>query len=154
MATSTGGSTGPVEPSKVLDFLRVVGGLKRTKRTGWVHRGVDDPESVADHSYRMAMCAFLADGDAYDRNRVMKLAVVHDLAESLVGDIAPHQKVSNEDKARMELEAMERITSSIGHEAIAAEILDLFTDYEEQRTPEAQLVKEIDKFEMIVQADE
>jgi len=73
-----------------LEFLRVVGKLKTLKRTGWVNNGVELPESVADHMYRMAMCSFLITDPALDRARLMKLAIVHDLAEALVGDIVPH----------------------------------------------------------------
>ena len=68
----------------------MVGKLKTLKRTGWVNNGVALPESVADHMYRMAMCSFLITDPVLDRARLMKLAVVHDLAEALVGDIVPH----------------------------------------------------------------
>jgi len=84
----------------------------------------------------------------------LKLAVVHDLAESIAGDIAPHQNVPKEEKARLEMEALVQITSGLENEEIAAEIVELFTDYEQKRTKEAQLVADFDKFEMIVQADE
>jgi len=80
----------PPSASQALEFLRVVGKLKTLKRTGWVNNGVALPESVADHMYRMAMCSFLITDPALDRARLMKLAVVHDLAEALVGDIVPH----------------------------------------------------------------
>lgn len=52
------------------------------------------------------------------RSRVMKLAVVHDLAEALAGDIAPFQNVSKEDKRRLEEDGLEKICSTIGSEPI------------------------------------
>lgn len=91
------------EAGKALDFLRVVGQLKIVKRTGWVNSGIHLPESVADHMYRMAMCSFLITDATLDRARLMKLAVVHDLAEALVGDIVPHDtRYTKEQKRALE----------------------------------------------------
>ncbi|CAN0018968.1 unnamed protein product [Pylaiella littoralis] len=141
-------------PSNALSFLRVVGKLKELKRTGWVHRGVDKPESVSDHMYRMALCSFLITDPTLDRSRIMKLAVVHDLAEALAGDIAPFQKVSKEEKRRLEEEGLEKITATIGSDPIALEIKQLWYEYEDCTSEEARLVKDLDKLEMIVQADD
>jgi len=47
--------------SKVFEFMLLLGKLKATRRTGWVRRGVTNPESVADHMYRMAAMALLVD---------------------------------------------------------------------------------------------
>ena len=74
----------------------------RTPRTGWVLRKVEKPESVADHMYRMAMLAFLAD-DSLAKDRCIKMCLVHDLAESIVGDITPEDKISKAEKHRQEL---------------------------------------------------
>ena len=93
----------------------------------------------------------------------MKIALVHDMAEALVGDIAPHQNISKQDKQKMELEAMEKIRDTVGgtigilytlHRPIlpGQEIFSLWNEYEEQSTPEATIVKQFDKFEMILQA--
>ena len=75
-------------------FLSRVGALKRTKRTGWLDRGVPaaETESVADHSFRVALLAWLAaPGEpALDRDRVLKLALLHDLAEAVTGDEPPY----------------------------------------------------------------
>eukprot|EP00903_Cladosiphon_okamuranus_P014010 g13028.t2 len=141
-------------PSNALSFLRVVGKLKELKRTGWVHRGVDKPESVSDHMYRMAMCSFLITDSKLDRSRIMKLAVVHDLAEALAGDIAPFQKVSREEKRRLEEEGLAEICATIGRDPIALEIMQLWYEYEDCTSEEARVVKDLDKMEMIVQADE
>ena len=45
----------PIAPHKALNFFSVVGKLKTTLRTGWVDHKVPQPESVADHMYRMTM---------------------------------------------------------------------------------------------------
>lgn len=52
------------------------------------------------------------------RTRVMKLAVVHDLAEALAGDIAPFQKVTKAEKRRLEEEGLKQICATIGSDAI------------------------------------
>ncbi|KAM3577088.1 hypothetical protein VYU27_001006 [Nannochloropsis oceanica] len=145
----------PPSPLQALEFLRVVGKLKTLKRTGWVNNGVELPESVADHMYRMAMCSFLITDPALDRARLMKLAIVHDLAEALVGDIVPHDvRYTKEQKRVLEEEAIKSIARDLGHDSIGAEVVSLWLEYEDQSTPEARVVKDFDKFEMIVQADE
>lgn len=56
--------------------------LQTTPRTGWVKRGVKNPESIADHMYRMGVMSLLVQGTGYDYAHCMKLAIVHDIAES------------------------------------------------------------------------
>ncbi|KAJ2043625.1 HD domain-containing protein 2, partial [Coemansia sp. RSA 2673] len=75
--------------SSVIDFLSIVERLKRTKRTGWVNSGIKAPESIADHMHRMGIMAMLVDDRTLDQAKCVKMAIVHDLAEALVGDITP-----------------------------------------------------------------
>src|SRR5436190_1274118 len=64
-------------------------------------RGVRDPESVADHSYGMALLALVAPLPAgVDRDRLIRLALVHDLAEARVGDLTPGELPRAEKHAR------------------------------------------------------
>lgn len=102
--------------------------------------------------HRMAIMAFLVP-ETIDRDRCIKMALVHDLAEAIVGDITPHCGVSEEDKHSREKNAMANMVSLIdGH--IGKEIMELWEEYEQNSTPEAHFVKDIDKFDMILQADE
>jgi len=129
--------------------------LKLTKRTGWVRKGVDGPESIADHMYRMGIMAMVSCPPDVDRTRCIKMALVHDLAEAIVGDIPPNAGVSKEDKAAMEQDAIQRIKEMLGSAcAEAGEIEELFNEYEAGSSPEAKLVKDFDKLEMILQAHE
>jgi len=141
-----------------MDFFMLLQKLKTTKRTGWVRKGVPGPESIADHMYRMGMMALVAGsipGSGVDQARAIKMAIVHDVAESIVGDITPHCKVSNEEKAELEASAIRQIQGMLGKDtAAAAEIAELWYEYEAGATPEAALIKDIDKLEMIVQAAE
>lgn len=138
----------------MLEFMMIVGRLKRVPRTGWVIRKVENVESVADHMYRMALMTFLVQqNDSLKRDRCMKIALVHDLAESLVGDIAPADGISKEEKHRREKEAMDKIISLVS-EDVGKEIYALWEEYETQSSEEAKLVKDLDRFEMVLQAFE
>lgn len=99
--------------------------FQHTKRTGWVLRDVNDCESISGHMYRMSMLTFLLDGsEGLNQIRCMELALVHDLAESLVGDITPFCGVSKEEKRAMEFKAMEDICKLI--EPRGKRIMELF----------------------------
>ncbi|KAL7995080.1 putative HD/PDEase domain, metal-dependent nucleoside 5'-monophosphatase [Plasmopara halstedii] len=138
-----------------IEFLRLCGSLKTLKRTGWVNNKVAMPESVADHMYRMSMCCMLLEdaNEALNRSKCIKMAIVHDLAESLIGDITPHDGIAEEVKHRME-KALDNICSTLGDTPSALEIRELWNEYEAGLTEEAKMVKDFDKFEMILQADE
>jgi len=164
------------EASKAVDFAKMVGVLKRTPRTGWVRHGVPRYESVADHSWRVAALSILLIGrEEVDATKCMQMAVVHDLAECLVGDIAPDDNVSKQDKRDMEEEAMERIAAALPFSVLRGELetkvdainngpastnpakeflLDLFHEYEKRQSAEAIAVKDLDLLDMIIQADE
>jgi len=66
--------------ASVLDFLQICGKLKTTKRTGWVNHKVALPESISDHMYRMGIISFLFTNTNLDRERMIKMALVHDMA--------------------------------------------------------------------------
>lgn len=96
----------------LIPFFKFI--FQHTKRTGWVLRDVTDCESISGHMYRMSILTFLLDGsEGLNQIRCMELALVHDLAESLVGDITPFCGVSKEEKKIMELKAMEDICKLI-----------------------------------------
>ncbi|KAK7133820.1 hypothetical protein R3I94_015623 [Phoxinus phoxinus] len=137
----------------MLQFMKLVGQLKRVPRTGWVYRNVKQPESVSDHMYRMSMMALTIQDISVNKERCMKLALVHDLAECIVGDIAPADNVSKTEKHRRENEAMVHITGLLD-DGLRKEIYNLWEEYEAQSSPEAKLVKEFDQLEMIIQAHE
>ncbi|CAJ1357871.1 unnamed protein product [Effrenium voratum] len=155
-----------------LSFLSdVCGVLKTLKRTGWVMRKVPLPESDADHMQRCAMCAMLlsqpADprddysGDAakfhpdkVDKVRLLRMAVTHDLCEALAGDITPFCNPSLvASKFDKENQAMQAIRKVVG-DPLGEELYGLWKEYEDLETVEAIYCKDIDKFEMVMQAFE
>ena len=101
--------------------------VQKQPRTGWVYRGVEKPESIADHMYRVAVLALTVAGTEYDQSKLVKMAIVHDLAEAIVGDITPVDGVSQEDKHSRELAALREIQTMIGSEtAVAQEVGQLW----------------------------
>ncbi|GJP51323.1 hypothetical protein CLOM_g10482 [Closterium sp. NIES-68] len=147
---------GPADASSAVDFLMMIQPLKTLKRTGWVKRGVQGPESIGDHMHRMAMMAFvLADVRGIDRERCVKMAIVHDVAEAIAGDITPSCGVDKDEKYRLEKEALGKMCDALGpNNRAAGEMLALWEEYEANESSEARLVKDFDKLEMILQAHE
>lgn len=153
--------------------------LKTTPRTGWVDRGIPAPEaeSVADHAFQTAIIAWMSALALPDRgldpDRVLKLALIHDLAEALIGDIPPYDtaQIPTDPEARrvffsvrrertpaqiaakqtLEREATERLLAMMP-EPVHTEIVALLHEYEERQTPEARFVKEVDTLETFLQA--
>jgi len=119
--------------------------LKSIIRAGWIQAGVDEPESVAAHSWGMAFLASQICPEGIDRAKVIEMCVVHDLAEVVIGDITPHDGISAAKKHRLEKEAFNSL-----------KVLDstrkLFEEYEEQVTVEARFTRFIDRLDMALQA--
>lgn len=141
-----------MDTKKLQEFMELIGRLKHMKRTGWVIRNIPDPETIAGHMYRMAMLSFLVDSEDLDKIKIMQMALIHDLAECIVGDITPHCGVSADEKHRREDEAMEGICELLGDKGPT--ILQMFREYEKQESPEAQYVKDLDRLDLIMQAYE
>ncbi|KAF6007619.1 hypothetical protein HII13_004167 [Brettanomyces bruxellensis] len=145
-------------------FYHMVSLLKEQKRTGWLDMKVPDPESIGDHMYRMSLIAmslnkdrFQKDGKYPDLAQCTKIALVHDIAESLVGDIVPNDpQVGKPEKHEREYSTVKYLASVIEpyNPAFSKELVDLWLDYEYQRTFEGTIVKDIDKYELLLQTFE
>ncbi|XP_075514536.1 uncharacterized protein LOC142549463 [Primulina tabacum] len=146
-------SSSSLSPSSAIDFLSLCHRLKTTKRAGWVRKDVQKPESIADHMYRMGLMALIApDLPGVNREKCIKMAIVHDIAEAIVGDITPADGIPKLEKSRREQEALESMCELLGGGPRAKEIGDLWMEYEENSSLEAKVVKDFDKVEMILQA--
>ena len=117
--------------------------LKDIERTGWVRAGVSMPESVAAHSWGMAILALRLCPKHLDVSKVLQLCLVHDIAEIVVGDLTPHDAIKGQEKHDLERAAMHKI---------APQWINLFDEYEKGETEEAKFVKLIDKLDMGLQA--
>ena len=126
--------------------------LKTIHRQGWKEKlQIDYPESVADHSYSVsAMAMILSDLEGLDSERIIKMAVLHDLAESITGDITPG-KIINEEKIAKENHAMKKILSNLP-DKITEQYLEIWNEYKNNSSQESNLLHDIDKLEMAFQA--
>jgi putative hydrolase of HD superfamily len=139
-------------------FYDIAKNLKDTRRAGWVERGVSDPESVSDHSFMVSLLCLIFPNDNINKAKAVKMAVVHDLAESTVGDLISKENweggsISKADKFKLEKKAIADIVSCLG-EKEASDVLSLWLEYEEGKSPESVFVKDIDILERIMQANE
>eukprot|EP00730_Choanoeca_flexa_P001603 TRINITY_DN10704_c0_g1_i5.p1 TRINITY_DN10704_c0_g1~~TRINITY_DN10704_c0_g1_i5.p1 ORF type:complete len:199 (+),score=29.90 TRINITY_DN10704_c0_g1_i5:112-708(+) len=136
--------------------------VKREPRRGWLDFGVERPESVADHMHRMALLTFnLPDqvemiatpGELVPINldRCVRMCLVHDLAEGLTGDLTPRDNVTKTDKQKLEQEGMATTTADMDSQRRQG-LMAVWQEYEDRSTAEAIVVKDLDMYEMCVQA--
>ena len=88
----------------LFDFFYIVLELKKTPRKGWKEKiDVLHPESVADHSFSAAVMAMIfSDLKKLDTEKMLKMALLHDLSESITGDFTPEEVSKNNKKERSE----------------------------------------------------
>ena len=138
-----------INPSR---FFQSVLRLKCVKRAGWVSKvRVNDPESVADHSYSMcAISMVLSDMLRLDTEKVMKMVILHDLAESITGDYIPSE-ISKKQKLIQEKRAINSILYCLPAD-IRSDYKTIWQEYISNKTDIARFVHRIDKLEMMLQA--
>ena len=136
----------------VATFLHEVGFLKRLPRAGWLMLGVDDPESVAEHSFRVAVTGImLAALHGADVGRTAMLCLLHDAPETRVGDIP---SIGRAYVSTMKAEAVASHQAASLPDVAGHVVQDLVQEYEAEDTVEAQLAHDADKIETLLQARE
>ena len=136
----------------LVKFLEVAGRLKLTQRSGWVDVGVYQPESVADHTFRTAfLCMLYADMEVLDSLKLLRMALIHDLPEAIIGDLMPSQKTA--ETRENEETAMQDILGLLP-ETQRENYLAIWNEYQEGKTREARAVRQLEKIEMALQAKE
>jgi putative hydrolase of HD superfamily len=142
----------PDDAAPLAAFGYELGVLKRIRRAGWWHAGVRDPESVAEHSARVAqLAAILAAEEGADAARASFLALWHDSQETRTGDL-PHtvsdyltkpepRQITADQTAKLPERSREMVRRAVD-------------EYESQQTAEALCAKDADKLEMLLQAVE
>ncbi len=163
------------EAEQLVALLRRIEPLKHILRAGWIDREVAAPESVAAHSWRLAVMAWLtAQAQGLDSARAMLLALVHDMPEAVTGDATPFDELadspeerralatqppdparwrspgSREAKATRERLALQDILRYAPAEGAAA-LQAAWDEYESNSTRESQLVHQLDKLEAYLQ---
>lgn len=132
-------------------------------RTGWLLAGIAQPESVAEHSWATALLAlglameinnrFERDESAVslDVGRVVQIALVHDLAEATLTDLP--RRATEVLGETVKHAAEERALAALLGKAEAADtVLALWQEYASSASPEAKVVRDADKLEMVYQA--
>jgi len=136
----------------ILDFFKTATNLKNISRQGWIDKlSLKYPESVADHSYSMAiMGMIISDLEHYDSEKILKMILLHDLAESSIGDYTPDE-IDKEEKERIENNAFFEITEKLPSD-LKSQYDEIWKEYQYHITPESKIVHQIDKLEMALQA--
>lgn len=136
----------------LFDFFYLALELKKVPRKGWKSKAnIEYPESVADHSYGTALMAMvLSDLQKLDTQKIIKMALLHDLAETVIGDFMP-EEISKEIKNTSENDAMKEILSKLPSDT-AEEYLKIWQEYLQANTRESILLHDVDKMEMAIQA--
>ena len=134
------------------EFFNIVSELKKTPRKGWKEKlGLQNPESVADHSYITAiMSMILSDLNGLDTEKILKMSLLHDLAESITGDLMP-EEISKKDKTELENQTISDIFEKLP-EPLVYEYTKIWNEYQKGESKEAELVHEVDRLEMAMQA--
>jgi putative hydrolase of HD superfamily len=133
----------------VLMFLRSAERLKTVTRSGWTSEG--QPESVAEHTWRLCLMAMLLYGrdPGVDLARLLKMCLIHDLGEAIGGDVpAPAQK--GMDKTEQERADLLQLIAPLPV-LLRDEVLQLWDEYDAASSVEAKVAKGLDKLETILQ---
>lgn len=134
---------------RIVEFLFEVGMLKRTPRSGWQFLD-GGSESVAEHVYRTTMVAYVLarlEGTV-DTERVLRLALIHDLPEARTGDLNyVNQKYVTADETR----AADDMTRGL---PFGDELRELMAEYRGESSPEAILAHDADQLEMLLELKE
>lgn len=166
---------------KTLNFFVEAGKLKGMPRRGWVIRGIKDPESIAEHTFRVALMVWVLSEmkkENLNIERVVKMALIHDLCEVYAGDATPYDSILPADKkARQEMlkswprfskkererinkkkftkekKALQKIVSKLPSE-LGKEVKNLWLDYEKGLSREGRFFRQTDRLESFLQAIE
>jgi len=142
---------------QLVKFWDFAAKLKAEPRRGWLKKlRLQRTESVADHSFALSLlCLFEGERRSYNVERLLKLALLHDLEEAITGDLTPQDKESKGENVvrAQKVSAREQLLSYFPQESQRA-YRELWSELENERSKEAQLVHELDKLEMALQANE
>lgn len=142
------------QPPRIVALYYELNHLKQLFRQGWLQRGIPETrcESVADHTCGVALLAmFIADRyfPGLSMEKVLRLTLLHDFGEIHAGDITPSDRVAKQEKAARERDSFGRVLAGWPEQE---RYIDLWTEYEDNRSPEARFVRQVEKLEMALQA--
>lgn len=140
-----------MNPDQLIEFLGILEKLKCNTRHNWSTNGRQ--ESVAEHSWRLAVLAMLMEEDfpELDMNKVIRMCLIHDWGEALTGDIPAFLKTEADEKT--EAAAIETLLEKLPG-PLASGFLAMFGEMSDLTSEEAILVKALDKTETLIQHNE
>ena len=140
-----------MKPTELLDILRVAEKLKCNTRHCYTSTGRH--ESVAEHSWRIALMAMLIAPEfpEADMNKVIRMCLIHDLGEAFTGDIPAFDKTeADTHKEEALFDAWVKTLPEDAREEFTA----LLTEMNALETQEAKIYKALDKVEALIQHNE
>ncbi len=139
---------------RLLDSLIELQMLDRIPRTGFLQRGVVEPESVAEHSFQLALLVWAVlrrepPGGPWRLEHALELALLHDIAEVRTGDIprSANSALPREAKKKAELKIFLELLEPTGDDAA-----ELAQELVTATSPEARLVKACDRLQLLIKA--
>jgi 5'-deoxynucleotidase len=141
---------------KLLNFLDHFYKLKEIERTGWKTKlHLKNSESVAEHTLSMIVLVMIfAEYNNYTLSRtikMIKMTLIHDLGESVVGDYIP-ETIGKEKKRKLENVAMQNILLKIPWTPIKRKYIKIWNEFDDNKTETSKLIHFFDKLEMVIQA--
>ena len=143
-----------METDSVLELLFSANQLKRVPRTGWAMRGLVGAESVGDHSFGVAFISLvLAEmlDQPVDRAKLLTIALLHDLPESVLSDIPTPTARHFPPGAKREAE-MQILETLLGRLPVADQWRAWWQEFKDGTSAEARLVRDADRLDMLIQA--
>ena len=140
-----------MEIRRLLDFLKTAEQLKCNTRHSYTSSG--RLESVAEHSWRLALMAMLV-GDEFpelDMDKVIKMCLIHDMGEAFTGDIPAFEKTVKD--SEKEADVLGEWVKTLP-EPFDKEMAELYQEMEAQQTLESRIYKALDKLEALIQHNE
>lgn len=142
-----------LSPASLLEFYKVTEKLKTTLRHSWLHDGVRQ-ESVAEHTWMMCLMAVVLAPQMQKKLnllKVLKMIIVHDLAEAVTSDIPVWDGVKN--KAQKDAAEMTAITDIFSHldDVTQKDLMAVWHEYEQRQSVEAVFVKALDTLDVVAQ---
>ena len=140
-----------MKPAELLEFLAMAEKLKCNTRHSYTSSGRH--ESVAEHSFRLALMAYMVSDEVpeIDTDKVIKMCLIHDLGEAITGDIPSFEKTDSDEVA--EDGAVSGFVNQLP-EYWKKQLGEMYSEMNELKTPEAKLYKALDKLEAVIQHNE
>ena len=140
-----------MKPAELLEFLAMAEKLKCNTRHSYTSSGRH--ESVAEHSFRLALMACMVSDEVpeIDTDKVIRMCLIHDLGEAITGDIPSFEKTDSDEAA--EDSAVSGFVNQLP-EYWKKQLGEMYSEMNELKTPEAKLYKALDKLEAVIQHNE